>query len=150
MQLGTFRDPEVLYEEEPEGWSNTKPVGAVVNSFSPQAQLRSPDSKRCQSGRSGPSSKIRLTNSCLTIPTTTRRYRNTMLAAHNVKHLTQSRQVRIRFGVPPKKGEATIACPVTMTNSRGTLAIQSHRTPESKPLHSADAVAWLDTCVVPK
>lgn len=32
-----------------------------------------------------------------------------------------------------------------MTNSRGTLAIQSHRTPESKPLHSADAVAWLDT-----
>jgi hypothetical protein len=31
-----------------------------------------------------------------------------------------------------------------MTNSRGTLAIQSHRTPDSKPLHGADAIAWLD------
>lgn len=59
--------------------------------------------------------------------------------------LLKRRQVRIRFGVPPKKGSANVACPVTMTNSRGTLAIQSHRTPESRPLHGADANAWLDT-----
>lgn len=142
MRLGTFRDPEVLYEEEPEGRGapcagSTPPLTGRV-----QAQPPSPASRKYQSAPSGPKSKTRRTNSSLTTPTTTRRCPTPprMLA----RRLTP-RQVRIRFGVPPKKGSANVACPVTMTNSRGTLAIQSHRTAESKPLHGADANAWLDT-----
>ena len=91
MQLGTFRDPEVLYEEEPEGRSNAQSVrlhsqGAHPPTV-PQAPLHSPGSKRCQSGRCEPSSKIRLTNLCLTIRTTTKRcektpcWRNTQTTA---------------------------------------------------------------------
>lgn len=50
--------------------------------------------------------------------------------------------VRIRFGVAPKQGTADIVSPSSMTNSRGTLCMQSHR--RSDPLHSADLYAWLD------
>lgn len=34
MKLGTFRDPEVLYEEEPEGWS--RPVNRLNNGLNPK------------------------------------------------------------------------------------------------------------------
>lgn len=108
MRLGTFRDPEVLYEEEPEGTTaftglkrvSVRALRAEVKNTPYEFVFDHPD---------------------------------------------DNETVRIRFGVPPKKGSANVACPVTMTNSRGTLAIQSHRTAESKPLHGADANAWLDT-----
>ena len=49
--------------------------------------------------------------------------------------------MRIVFGVQPRKGTSDIGRPASLTNGRGTTAVQSHI---AKTLASADAYAWLD------